>query len=161
MAFRKLLAAAVLVGATFCAGAASAALVFVGSWRLTDGPSGGSQSLSGQEAAALIFGGVATDYTISTAGAGVGDIDGQSWYLIFDIPGSALVDSQSANDFFGLGISAYAFDPDLSLTADRYTNFAFKESVGATAPEPATWALMIGGFGLAGMAIRRRGRTAA
>jgi hypothetical protein len=28
----------------------------------------------------------------------------------------------------------------------------------ATAPEPATWALMIGGFGIAGASLRRRGR---
>ena len=161
MAYRKIIAAVVATAATFCAGAASAALVFVGSWQLTDGPSGASLGLSGQEAAAQLFGGVAADYTISTAGAGVGDVDGQSWYLIFDIPGAALIDSQSATDFFGLGISAYAFDPELSLTADRYTNYAFKESVGATAPEPATWALMIGGLGLAGVAIRRRRRLAA
>lgn len=29
-------------------------------------------------------------------------------------------------------------------------------SNGAAVPEPATWALMISGFGLAGMALRRR-----
>ena len=28
-------------------------------------------------------------------------------------------------------------------------------------PEPAAWALMLGGFGLAGAAMRRRGRSTA
>jgi hypothetical protein len=32
---------------------------------------------------------------------------------------------------------------------------------GSTVPEPATWALMIGGFGLAGAALRRRGAACA
>jgi len=30
-------------------------------------------------------------------------------------------------------------------------------STGPTVPEPATWAMMVGGFGLAGTALRRRG----
>lgn len=32
---------------------------------------------------------------------------------------------------------------------------------GASAPEPATWMMMIAGFGLAGVAVRRRHRLAA
>ena len=35
------------------------------------------------------------------------------------------------------------------------------EFVGGTVPEPATWALLIGGFGVTGVAIRRRAMVAA
>lgn len=31
---------------------------------------------------------------------------------------------------------------------------------GGAVPEPASWAMMVGGFGLAGLAMRRRQRTA-
>jgi hypothetical protein len=38
-------------------------------------------------------------------------------------------------------------------------NFRFTASTPAAVPEPASWALMIGGFGLAGAAMRRRPAT--
>jgi hypothetical protein len=37
----------------------------------------------------------------------------------------------------------------------------FSADSAAPTPEPAAWALMIGGFGLAGAAMRRRRRAAA
>ena len=45
------------------------------------------------------------------------------------------------------------------LSADRYSWSASWDNSFTGTPEPSTWALMIGGFGLAGMALRRR-RTA-
>jgi opacity protein-like surface antigen len=44
---------------------------------------------------------------------------------------------------------------------DRYEKLVFSFNGGAGVPEPSTWALMIGGFGLAGAAIRRRRMLAA
>ena len=42
-----------------------------------------------------------------------------------------------------------------------YDGLAYANGGGGAVPEPATWALMIGGFGIAGGSIRRRGRLAA
>jgi len=39
------------------------------------------------------------------------------------------------------------------------TFLARNVAVGASVPEPASWALMIAGFGLAGGALRRRRRA--
>jgi hypothetical protein len=153
MDYRKLLAAGAAATILFSAGAANAAKVLVGSWRLTDGPAP-SAALSAQEAAAQLFGGNAADYFISTE---VAKINEEAWYVIVGMPGNVLVDSQGSKDFFGLDISAYAFDAVLAAEEDRFVNYAFREqAVGPGIPEPATRALMIGGFGLAGAALRRR-----
>jgi hypothetical protein len=163
MEIRKLIAAGAAAITFFAAGAANAALVFAGSWRLTDGPVGSTSPLSAQQAAAQLFGGDAADYSISIAGDDVGDINNQAWYLIFDMPGSVFVGGESATDFFGFGISAYAFDAELAKDANSFVNYAFRETdvVGPGIPEPATWGLLIGGFGLTGAALRRRRSVAA
>ncbi|MBS0334781.1 MAG: PEPxxWA-CTERM sorting domain-containing protein, partial [Proteobacteria bacterium] len=43
----------------------------------------------------------------------------------------------------------------------RYLAEGFASAPGGAAPEPATWALTIAGFGLAGAALRRRRAVAA
>ena len=53
----------------------------------------------------------------------------------------------------GIGVE---FGPDGSNVG--IDNLAFVTGVAATAPEPAAWALMVGGFGMAGSAIRRRSK---
>lgn len=157
MHLRTFLAAAGAATALFTAGAAHAALVFVGSWQVNDGPVDASP-LSAREAAAQLFGGSALDYTISTAGSNASAIDSLAWYAILGLDGAVVVDGQDATSFSGFDISAYAFDPDIE---DRFVNYAFVEQdVGPGVPEPALWALMIGGFGLAGAGLRRRRTTA-
>ena len=50
-------------------------------------------------------------------------------------------------------ISAYVDD---NAVGAAYTNYVFRLDNGGAVPEPASWALMVGGFGLMGMAMRRR-----
>ncbi|WP_337187339.1 PEPxxWA-CTERM sorting domain-containing protein [Phenylobacterium sp.] len=174
---RKLLAAAaaatVLMGAT----AANAALVFVGAWSVyhddapewSGSPPNGPLAYTGQEAAALLFGGNAGDYVISTVSDQVADIDFLAWYDVIGVGGNKFAQDYSSKylglyygptDTYGstLDGAASAFIRD-NLDAS-YINYAFRDdSLGGGAgaiPEPATWALMIGGFGLAGSALRRR-----
>ena len=48
-----------------------------------------------------------------------------------------------------------------NYTACAIGEVAFRSARGGGVPEPATWAMMIGGFGMAGAAMRRRRVTAA
>ena len=49
------------------------------------------------------------------------------------------------------------FTPAAGGSHNNYANFTITSvTFGGGVPEPATWALMIGGFGLAGVAMRRR-----
>lgn len=59
-------------------------------------------------------------------------------YLTLDIAGCGTKPGPSAVDYCGLG------------------EIIFADGSGAAVPEPATWALMIGGFGMAGAMLRRR-----
>jgi hypothetical protein len=176
MSFRRVLAAVVASAAVLAAGAADAAYVFAGSWRVDQGPvwdgSGetGPLAYSAQEAAALLFGGAAADYVISTAGKELADADRVAWYSILG-SGIGIMDQDysvkylgkyygptSGHDDGSFGVaSAYVND---WAVGDRFTNYAFRfvDDSGAI-PEPATWALAITGFGLAGAVLRRRRRA--
>lgn len=166
MKFSKILLAG---AASLCAAtAANAAPVFVGSWSVSDGPSWtvNPRVYTAQEAAALLFGGVASDYVISTLGEDANLINyrahvdgwGDSQYLY---------DKTVAQDFsLDTGGSGYNSNPGLrsaysayvldhGYAGDNARNYAFRIDPVAV-PEPATWALMIGGMGLVGASVRRR-----
>jgi hypothetical protein len=74
-------------------------------------------------------------------------------------PGTSLVNQRSA---FNLSIGSDttgngAFDSDFDTTAfDHFTYAVFTPSQSDAVPEPATWAMMLMGFGAVGFALRRR-----
>lgn len=112
---------------------------FVGSWIVSDGPSwnvAGNPAYTGQEAAALLFGGNPSDYRISTVDNQVANINDSAWMdgwnddVTYGTSGNP-----AAHDFkvdlappgtnlpgsFGAYYSAYVSDHSLNLE-----NFAFR-----------------------------------
>src|SRR4051794_37159356 len=89
-ALRALLLVVAVVAAGFGAvSRADAALQFVGQWQVDQGPNWMTNPpvYSGQEAAALLFGGLPADYTISTLGLNPNVVDSQAWYSIWGVGG--------------------------------------------------------------------------
>lgn len=165
-------AAALVLGS---APAASAALLYVGSWRLLDGPVDFTPQ-SAQTVAASLFGGAASDYFVSNDFSN--PESRTAWYFFETIPATLLEAADDAT-FYDDGdhlrpISPYWDDGFLTQNpffVDQYVNYAFRQvsdcnpdmrvcNVGGV-PEPATWALMILGFGSAGAMLRRRSTLAA
>lgn len=166
------MAAAAAVATT---GTANAALTYVGSWEVDQGPSwysappDGPLAYTGQEAAALLFGGSAADYVISTVDADPADANGMAWYSVIGYVGnqgnggSILADNYSSKylgQYYG-PTSGYPYeDPNAAASAyvsdnargSTFINYAFTTGI----PEPATWTMMLVGiFGL-GAALRAR-----
>ena len=153
----------VIAASLAAAAPAVAGPIFVGSWTVDQGPWWGDdpQVYTGQQAAALLFGGSASDYVISTISDQVGDIDHLAWVSTYGGDcGGAFPCGTKVADNFSLSLdgfyhdvgdqSAYVYD---WAQGAQYTNYAFR--IGSV-PEPASWAMMVSGFGLAGAAMRRR-----
>lgn len=160
------LAKAFLVAATLDVNAAT--YTFVGSWRVDDGPRWLDQppAYSGQEAAALLFGGLPGDYAISTLGPAPETVNRLAWYSIYGLAGGfQLADTLDQSLEFGLYFdgafpanqlmtnpaSAFVWD---NAIGPQYTNYAFLMS---EVPLPATGLLLLGALGGLGILHRRRG----
>ena len=121
------------------------------------------------------FTGLATEAAFATAisgfevfvGSGAG-YNGLYWAKAYNLGGD-LVDSVSvqfapgngggwtALTLAGAGITRVQFGSDIGNWLADDISFS---TGGSAVPEPATWAMMIAGFGLAGSALRRRPRSA-
>jgi hypothetical protein len=160
----------VLLILLFITSQANAGLIFVGQWQVDGGPSWGSEPLvsTGQEAAAFLFGGVASDYSISTIGMDALAIDYMAWYSVLGLAGGhkfaenyvASGSTQAPSYYFsGRNFNPGDFNEAASAYVDdnaigsQYTNYAFISAV----PAPATLALF--GIGLAGLGWTRRKQT--
>lgn len=152
---------------------AASASTFVGSFWVGAGPYflNNPPVYTGQEAAALIFGGVASDYWISVDPTVVTHTAWEDGYddtshLKTDWANSGSLgpvaedfsESTGSGYLFGHpSFSAYVEDIEATHTTaesrDASINYVFLAEAGV--PEPATWSMMILGFGLLGAALRR------
>lgn len=97
---------------------------------------------------------------VTTAGGQQVNKTLQSW-ILSNYSSTAFVSGISVGDGSGALATYHAFVDNVTLgtTAGSTTyNFELPSAIGAV-PEPATWAMMIAGFGLVGGAIRRRSTT--
>ena len=172
---KKILLGAVALAAFAVPATANAALVYVGSWDVYSGPSwfgsppNGPLAYTGQEAAALLFGGNASDYQISTIDNLVANINNKAWYDTIGYGGSVQAENYNVKYlglYYGptsgytgvLGVSAASAYVQDNLGGQNAINYAFRNT--GAVPEPAAWAMMLAGFGLVGSAMRRRSKVA-
>lgn len=175
---KALLLAVTAIGA-FASLPANAATIFVGSWTVDQGPSwfgsppNGPLAYTGQEAAALLFGGTASDYAISTVDNLVANINNMSWYSVIGYGGnqgnggSLLAENYSSKylgQFYGPTSGYASQDPNAAASAYvadnargvQFRNYAFRIDNVPAVPEPGTWMMMLVGFGALGASMRRR-----
>ncbi len=159
--------------------ASSATYTYVGSWNIFTGDYSNSQNpliwnknppvYSGQEAAAFLFGGVFSDYVISTVSDQVADINFSAWVdgwgeyrvsgpLTPAAQGYSLATTGLGYNGCGIAQITCAGTAFSALVIDHgpydgYTNYAFRISA---VPLPAAGFLLIGALGGLGLFARRR-----
>ena len=112
-------------------------------------------------AANLDANGAGTDFTgnyfshDAVSGVDVCYIGGENGCIFGAVTEGLFVGGETTTNFHGGSDPFQLRVNELNLAATGAVN------VGGAVPEPATWALMIGGFGLAGAALRRRRVVAA
>jgi hypothetical protein len=138
-------------------------LTYVGSYQVDQGAYWGTNPLSytAQEGAAIVFGGIAGDYQISTNSNTVdpSTVTGTGWYSTWGIANGQqyaqnfkLQTGTGYNDPGGSNSAISAYVQDNALGA-KYTKYGW--SVAATeTPEPATFGVL--GIGLVGLVSLRR-----
>lgn len=155
--------------------ASAVTYTFVGSWSVFDpdapqwfsSPPDGPLAYTGQEAAALLFGGTAANYVISTIDSNVANINFLANYDVIGFGGAVFAQDYS-NKYLGLYygptngfVGGNANNAASAFVRDNFvmeTNYAFRV---AAVPEPASWALMVIGFGVVGAGMRRRSTVVA
>jgi hypothetical protein len=168
----KLLASLAFMFATVIG--ANAGTVFVGSWSVYDPAAplwndpafgdNGPLAYTAQEAAALLFGGVASDYYISTVSDQVADINHLAWYDVKGWGGAIFAEDYSKKfmgAYYGPTMEfGTSFDdsPASAFVQDNFVfdlNYAFRVTPDAVPESGATAVLLAAG--LCGLAyIRRR-----
>jgi hypothetical protein len=170
---KKVLGASVVVAGMLIAatGNVKAAPTYVGSWAVADGPlwTTNPTVYSGQEVAALLWGGVASDYYISTVDSNPLNInhltflDGFADTMYLTNAQSETFKFDTGNDGYSAGgapaYSAYVFDHACGVPycdnggGDNAINFAFRI---AAVPEPETYAMLLVGLGILGFSAQRK-----
>jgi PEP-CTERM motif len=154
----------------FSASANAASYVYVGSYKPADGPTWTSNPLaySGVGAAAFLFGGVASDYAISTIDNTVANINHLANYEVIGIGSRVFADNyfrgtEGTTHYQDVYVGDPATDTVSAYVSDfnnQNVNYVFRLDAQGAVPEASTWMMMIVGFGAAGGAMRyRRRRT--
>ncbi len=167
---------AFLVMLSFLSSAAYAVtytLTYMGSWRVDSGKNWSKHPLAytGQEAAALLFGGVPSDYLISTNGHDPSNIDYRAWYSVIgvslghklrqnydvSVSGGRYYDGAPYDNTLN-GNAASAYVQDNAIGA-QYTNYAFRLEPIVLLSLPESFPTMIGAFGVLFVSLRLRVRA--
>jgi hypothetical protein len=157
--------------------ASAVTYTFVGSWSVFNddapewfgSPPNGPLAYTGQEAAALLFGGSASDYVISTVDSSVANINFMANYDVIGIGWQVFAQDHNVKylgQYYG-PTSGFSDVPVAERAASAFVrdnavfnvNYAFK--ISDAVPEPGSWALMVVGFGIVGAGMRRRSAVVA
>lgn len=118
-----------------------------------------SQPNNSAPLAMLLAGNIANSLTFTAGYGNGGAFDAIAYAANGSVTGSqsfAALDGYHVYTLSGVGnFAGVLFTNNTDAAGLRFQNFSY-ETVGGVVPEPASWAMMIAGFGLAGASLRRR-----